>query len=69
MDKWKYKVRYDLNDEIWLKIGVTSIDEKMESHLRWFCHCFEKNNYCTSEKEWVDSSWGNEKKIDEYLRK
>ena len=31
MDKWKYKVRYDLNDEIWLKIGVTSIDEKMES--------------------------------------
>lgn len=27
MDKWKYKVRYDSNDEIWLKIGVTAIDE------------------------------------------
>ena len=56
MDKWKYKLRYDSNDEIWLKIGVTAIDEKMESHLRWFGHCFEKSNYCTSEKERVDSS-------------
>lgn len=69
MDKWKYKVRYDSNDEIWFKITVTAIDEKMESHLRWFGHCFEKRNYCTSEKERVDSSLGNEKKMGEYLRK
>ena len=44
------------NEEIFLKIGVASIDGKMrENHLRWFGHVqtSEDSDYCNSKKERV----------------
>jgi hypothetical protein len=32
MDKWKYKERWDLNEEICLKIEVIPIDESMREN-------------------------------------
>ena len=50
------------NEEICLKIGVASIEEKaMESYLRWL-GCVEESDKCASEEEWFDSSQLNKRR-------
>ena len=51
------------NEEIWPKIGVTVIDEKVEeSDLKWFWPYTNESNEWTGEEEWFDLIWKNEKR-------
>ena len=45
MDKWEYRKRQNLKQEICLKIEVASIDEKMKGSLIWFGYILRRASH------------------------